>query len=81
MSMVWEVESGLVAVTLPPRSMSSAPVITSAITSTAPTARPASELRKTGNFLVRVFTTVRVSVAAGAPGTAAPVGGTGPADV
>ena len=39
-----------------------APDITSAITSTAPTARPASEARKTGSFLVLVFTTVCLMV-------------------
>ena len=42
--------------------------MTSAITSTAPTTRPASDETKTGSFLVFVFTTVWVTVSAGAEG-------------
>ncbi|VWM05775.1 Uncharacterised protein [Collinsella intestinalis] len=39
-----------------------APDMTRAITSTAPTTRPAKDARKMGSFLLLVLTTVRVSV-------------------
>ena len=42
--------------------MRKAPDITSAMTSTAPTARPARDARNTGSFLVLVFTTVCLTV-------------------